>query len=311
MNEWDTYKIKIPKPGVLEDNVSVLEEINHVVHPPAARRILEEGKVRAGIVYDESRMNKTRHQVVWLSANTWSNGSIYGTVQFTFPWASIIKGRRIYWVEAMAYSNPAYRLLVTNKDVSHLSFLAPYDPTKDKGPVRYRDGTWYWNHKYTSEFMIDSDIDLSDCTGFKGINHKRDGCRIYGWACAEREGQSFLTGGRMLAFVLSCGIHCVDQALRTVPSGDLSRQFSYDLDSAIGGIWFSLAQNRHALFGGPIQETNGGKEVVIGSLALLGSGQQDEARKLVTLLRDEATFQATLEEIVNSHFGISGWTLPS
>lgn len=33
MAEWDDYKIKIPKQGVREDDVSVLQEINHVVHP--------------------------------------------------------------------------------------------------------------------------------------------------------------------------------------------------------------------------------------------------------------------------------------
>lgn len=311
MNEWDDYKIKIPKPGERGDNVSVLEEINHVVHPAAARRILEDGKIRAGIVYDESRMNKTRHQVVWLSANTWSNGSIYGTVQFTFPWEKIIEGRRMYWVEAMSYTNPAYRLLVTNKDVSHLTFLTPYDPAVDKGPVRHRGGTWYWNHKYTSEFMVDTDFDLADCIGFKGILHKKDGCRIYGWSCAEREVLHFITGGRMLAFVLSGGMHCVDPALRIVPSGSSSRQFSYDLDNAIRGIWFSLAQNKHVSFGGPIRKTDSSRAVVMGALALHGADQLDEARKLVDLLHDEATFQAALEEIVNDHFGISGWTLPS
>lgn len=310
MNEWDAYKIKIPKPGVRENDVSELAEINHVVHSAAARRILEEGRIRAGIVYDESRMNKTRHTVVWLSANTWANGSIYGTVQFTFPWGRIIEGRRLYWVEAMAYGNPAYRLLVTDKDVSHMPFLTAYDPATDKGPIRERGGTWYWNHKYTSEFMVDCDLDLSDCINFKGIAHKRDGCRIYGWNCAEREILHFISGGRMLAFLISNGKHAVDPALRAAPPGS-SKLLSYDFDNGVSGIWFALVESKKARFGGGIRKLEESKAIVMGALALYGADQPDEARNLVALLKDEAIFQAALESIVDDHFGISGWKLPS
>ncbi len=311
MNEWDTYKIKIPKPGERENDVSVLEEINHVVHPAAARRILEDGRIRAGIVYDESRMNATRHQVVWLSANTWAYGSIYGTVQFTFPWEKIINGRRMYWVEAMSYGNPAYRLLVTDKDVRHLTFLTPYNPEVDKGPVRFRDGKWYWNHRYTSEFMVDSDLNLTDCIGFKGIEHKKDGCRIYSSSCQEREVPHYTTSGRMLAFVLGGGIHHVDSALRTIPAGMPSRQFSYDIDSAASGIWFSLVQNKHVTLGGPIKNADRSKAVVMGALSLHGADNLDGARELVSLLHDEDTFQAAFESVVNDHFGVSGWKMSS
>lgn len=310
MNEWDDYKIKIPKPGERADNVSELDEINHVVHPAAARRILVDGKIRAGIVHDESRMNNSRHHVVWLSANTWAPGSIYGTVQFTFPWEKVIEGRKMFWVEAMTYPNPAYRLLVTNKDVSHLAFLKPYDPAVDKGPVRFRNGTWYWNSKDTSEFLVDSDFDLSDCIGFKGIAHRKDRCRIYKSSCPELEVLHFITGGRMLAFLISSGIHAVDSALKIPPEGS-SRPFSYDLDNAVSGIWFLLVNNKDSRFKGSINKIRDSKAIVMGALSLFGNDRPDEARNLVGLLDNETTFQSALEEIVNDHFGTTGWKLPS
>lgn len=96
MNEWDAYRINIPKEGDRLNNVSRLEEVYHVVHPPEARRILEQNKIRAGIIYDESKLNKSRAHVVWLSANRWAPGSIYGKVEFTFPWQSLTDGRRFY-----------------------------------------------------------------------------------------------------------------------------------------------------------------------------------------------------------------------
>lgn len=255
-------------------------------------------------------MNQTRHTVVWLSANTWSYGSIYGTVQFTFPWKELIKGKRFYWVEAMPYQNAAYRILISDKDVSHLKFLTPYDPSTDKGPIRERNDTWYWNHKYTSEFMVDSDLKLSDCISFKGIAHKRDGCRIYGGNCPEREVLHFITSGRMLAFLMSSGNHAVDPALRVAPPRS-SKTFSYDFENAVSGIWFALVQNKDTRFEGGIKRPEESKSIVRGALALFGADQPGEARELVSLLKDEATFQVALEAIVNDHFGACGWKLPS
>jgi len=47
------------------------------------------------------------------------NGIIYGNVQFAFPWRNQIRRRHCYWVEAMtAYSPKAYRILLTDRDLS-------------------------------------------------------------------------------------------------------------------------------------------------------------------------------------------------
>lgn len=61
MAEWDTYRCKIPtsagrKPG----DAPALTTVYHVVHLPTARRILEDGRLRAGLVYDESKLNRSR-----------------------------------------------------------------------------------------------------------------------------------------------------------------------------------------------------------------------------------------------------------
>src|SRR5712691_9415636 len=102
MSEWEHYRIRLPKgSGWQAGDGRVLETVYHVVHVPDARRILEDGRLKAGPVYDESRLKKSRMCVTWLSANTWAPGSIYGNVQFAFPWSQQIIGRRFYWVEAM------------------------------------------------------------------------------------------------------------------------------------------------------------------------------------------------------------------
>jgi hypothetical protein len=127
MSEWSQYRIQIPKDsGPSSRDGQLLETVYHVVHVPIARRILEDGHLRAGLIYDESRLQKSRICVTWLSANTWVLGSIYGNVQFAFPWDKQIR-KRCYWVEAMTHYNPhAYRILLTDRDLSGSKHVREY-----------------------------------------------------------------------------------------------------------------------------------------------------------------------------------------
>ena len=58
--EWEAYKFK----GNDEEELDV---VRHVVHLPTARRIIEDGRIKAGLIYDESRLNTSRLSVVWVS----------------------------------------------------------------------------------------------------------------------------------------------------------------------------------------------------------------------------------------------------
>jgi len=84
--EWETYKIS--------DKYAELATVKHIVHLPVARRIIEDGKIKSGLIFDKSRLNKTRISVTWLSANDWSHGSLYGTVEFQFSWEKLAKHKR-------------------------------------------------------------------------------------------------------------------------------------------------------------------------------------------------------------------------
>jgi len=39
-------------------------------------RIGEDGRIKTGLVYDQSWLNKSRISVAWVSANIWAQGSI-------------------------------------------------------------------------------------------------------------------------------------------------------------------------------------------------------------------------------------------
>ena len=300
-SEWSAYSCKIPKTATDSSvgSCRVLSKVHHVAHVSEARRILEDGRIRAGLVHDESRLNRARLCVAWLSANTWGNGSIYGSVQFTFDWHKIIEGRKVYWVEAMTEYNPsAYRLLLTERRLSDSNLVQAYDPGNDGGPLKCKDGVWYWNGEYTSEFMVEADLSLDWCREVEFIQHHRNVCRHSSGSCPERRATSREISCRMLAFILGHAIHAADEALW--PAG---------VNFGINGILWELG-SKSSWFTGEIEEPSSSQVVLRGALALYGSDQQEAARELIALLANQKTFEKTLRDIVAEHFNRSDYKIP-
>jgi hypothetical protein len=101
------------------------EMVHHTCHVADAFRMFEGRKIRSSLIWDESRLNNTRTCVAWLSPNHWTNGSLYGNINFHFDWRDLVAGKRSYWVEAIkSYRPPAFRILITAKDPG--SGLQPY-----------------------------------------------------------------------------------------------------------------------------------------------------------------------------------------
>lgn len=308
MSEWTRYGITSASNGRIKGG-SILEDVYHVVHAPTARRILEDGRLEARIVNDDSRLRKSRIAVTWLSANTWAHGSIYGNVQFSFPWAKQIDGLRFYWVEAMTRYEPhAYRILLTDRDLSESKLVQEYDPYSDKGPLRERDGVWYWNDQYTSEFMVEGDISLEDCTDLNFISHHNSICRPHGIACRNQKVLPCQTAGWVLASILGQGIHSIDHVLKKPSPSDQHRRLSPAVDLGINGITHALGGKRDR-FGGAIKSRRSAEAVMRGALTLYGTGGVKWPQELIKLLKSQKIFDAALTEMVNDHFKITGWTI--
>jgi len=313
MVEWTPYRCVIPQGGSTFANnsdCSILTEVYHVAHVPMACRILEDGMARAGLIGDESRLQKTRTSVTWVSANYWTPGSIYGTVQFSFPWQNLIEGNNVYWVEAMAdYSPDAYRFLITPRDLSGSRHVIPYDPEQNKGPLRQKGDTWYWNGKYTSEFMLDRDLKLRECTKVSFIQHRPNLCRLFGRSCKERQRSTEWAARSVIAYVLGKGIKTANHAFRYQGSTGSSRQLSNGAELGLNGIWRALAPKKRAP-AGPIKKQNSGEAVLRGALLLYGSSRVSEAKALTALMHSQDVFEDALTEIVRKHFGFKAFTLP-
>ena len=310
MSEWERYACTIPKSeGSSAKDGLLLSTVYHVAHLPEARRILEDGRLRAGLVSDESKLNRSRTCVTWLSANTWAYGSIYGNVEFAFDWTEIIENRQVYWVEAMPNYKPhAYRFLLTDRDMSGSKDVVLYDPEKCRGPLRKREDKWYWNGDYTSEFMLEDDVFLRDCTNISTISHHRDSCALNGQGCRYKGTNQYEMAGRVLAFLLSSNLHTVDHAFfENKQDGTMAPTF--ETRSEVMGIWGALGGRSGEHFCDGLKNPASGQSVLRGALALYGAEQVQAARDLISLLPSQEVFREALIEIIKEHFKIDGYDL--
>jgi hypothetical protein len=234
----------------------------HLTHP--GETVFRHACKMGRLVYDESRLNKSRISVSWVSANTWALGSIYGTVEFQFTWADLIADQNIYWVDAMTNYRPnAYRLLLSKRNIQAGPIMV-YDPAKDEGPLRLMNGKYYWNYGFTSEFMIEDDLSLDRCTGLTFVTHHEQYCRPFGNGCEDRTKQPSpqRTAGRMLSFILGSGLHILDKHFK--PPG-ANHPFT-ELYMGYEGLKRFLPTQ--VQFAGSINADSECQDVVRGSLAI-------------------------------------------
>lgn len=299
MPEWERFALSRVSSFKAE-----LTTVRHIAHVPLSRRIVEDGRIRAGLVYDESRLNRSRISVTWVSANTWAYGSIYGTVEFQFDWKDVLGNKGIYWVEAMEYRPAAYRFLLTERSIPSRLAL-PYDPLVGDGPLLFSGGKWYWNAEFTSEFMIEEDLRLTRSTGIEFVSHHPRICRASP-ACKDLRSNPTpaQTGGRLLSFVLGHDIHSLDIHLK--PSQDSPADRDDLLDTALDGIKHALIDETE--FGGALTRNDSCENAVRGALALYGMDQSSSARKLVSLIKSTSLCKRALTRIVRDHFNSPGWS---
>ena len=155
-----------------------LTTVSHVTHINFAAHAIQEQKIKAGLVFDESRLNQHRVLVTWLSPNDWIE-YIYGTVKFEVDWATLVEGKNYYWVECMHYSPRHFRILVTSEDRS--SLLEKYIPELRTGPWWYdkENDAHYFNRDYTLEIMLEDDIPLKSVQKISTVTHHSRICTLY------------------------------------------------------------------------------------------------------------------------------------
>lgn len=238
--EWRKYSVGEPstRANWTNPDCCLLETVHHICHVSDAFRMLEDGRIRSSLIWDESRLNNTRTCVSWLSPNHWSDGSLYGNIEFHFNWRELIEGKNFFWVEAMNYRPNAFRILITEKD--QVSDLEPYPVEAGDGPLFFDKSSdkWYWNVDLTGEFMLDEDLPLRRSTGIGFCNHHPAICRKDKGACPDLKLRWERAGAILIAKGIAQGV------LRSASSSrklfmDASRLNSY-VERCVADILFKL-----------------------------------------------------------------------
>ncbi len=162
-----------------------LDRVFHVTHVENAVRIIRGGTITAGLVYDTSVLNAVRILVVWLSPNTWGDGSRYGNVAFEFDWRQLVAGRNVYWVGSMPYGVVACRVLVTRQQHPN---LLPYNPALHNGPWWHDvpNDRHYWKPDVCLEVIFEDDLPVRDALSVGFVSHHPAFCCIDPAACTDK-----------------------------------------------------------------------------------------------------------------------------
>lgn len=202
---WNDFPVD---PKKKTDN-SCLEfnEVTHVAHTTDAIRVIEDRRIRSTLVYDESCLNTKRTQVSWVSPKTWADGYIYGNIAFVFDWAELVSGKKVYWVEhRQTTGQQICRFLISDNDFTDHA-LHEYDYTQPHGPLFFdvEAGKWYHNNHVTSEYMILSDLQLSDCKGIRFVDHHPRYCNKWGARCPDLDRISRKAGAEVIGKLIGTG----------------------------------------------------------------------------------------------------------
>lgn len=98
---WKEFSVGAPSKyrALTNSDCVTFTEVSHVAHIDTAINILKARYLSAGLVFDESKLNKKRILVNWLSPNHWAPGYRYGNIKFDFLFKELIQEKKYYWVE--------------------------------------------------------------------------------------------------------------------------------------------------------------------------------------------------------------------
>lgn len=291
------YVVGSPAAKGFNNDCREFSHVTHVTHAFRAPEILRSKVIGSRLVYDNSTLNTSRIQVVWVSPNHWGNGFRYGTVGLTFDWKALVSRRKAYWVEVAEYSPHACRILLTQ---TAYPSLTPYDP-------KVKDGPWwhdtvndkhYFNGDYCLEFMIDGDIPLAQIDSSTFVSHHSQYCSEHRTAprdCADLGLSYQEAGSRVVA--------------RVVGSGEAG----HPLRPAVGhlaGAWGWLKMTLQAGGQGSLKATDrSARPVATSALWLYGTKRDTEAETLLDLFASAQDAETALKESIEASFALPPGTL--
>jgi hypothetical protein len=300
--EWAKYKVtKKSMNGCIP-----LDKIFHVSHTRSALNIVSDGRIKAGLVYDESKLNKDRILVCWLSPNDWSGagGYRYGNIRFAFKWKDICEGMNCYWVEVVEYGIPALRILLSDQD--HCSVLETYNPESGDGPLWYdkEEDRHYWNGNYCLEIMVERDLFVSEVTKIDFVNHHPRFCCISS-NCDEMDSPWHWGGSSFIAGIVGQDINQWLPNFYETTNDEI--KIDYLFEQSCRTIWESLSDVER--FNGKIKSKQ--KVALPLARAVLNAYafNEEDVVPLAALFISKKSLIYSCAKLISEKFNISDWRM--
>jgi hypothetical protein len=304
-SEWKKFKVSTPstRENWTENECVPFYRVAHVSHLSPSLDIVHSGKIKSGLVFDESKLNQDRFLVSWLSPNYWSKGFRYGNIRFQFEWDRIVRDKRFYWVEAIAYGIPACRILIT--DNKHKE-LEEYFPDRRDGPWWYDTKTnqHYFNSKYCLEFMIESDLEINRDVEIDFVSHHSQWCAVNRnnpHNCRERGMTDHEAAGLFVSAIVSRNINIrksmfsVDNPIREGIPDALYKGFSI--------IYMKLVESRSDSYHGEIEYTDDvAATLAKAAFCAYSLSNYQDIDNLRSFFKNKEHFGLALEKVIIEHF---------
>ncbi|MCZ7645666.1 MAG: hypothetical protein M5U26_10335 [Planctomycetota bacterium] len=291
---WSAY-------GIDQDSATAEEfkYVYHVAHLEDAIRIIEDGVIRASLVFDDSILKNTRTCVSWVSPNTWSPGSIYGNVAFAFRWKDIVKGKRIYWVEdPKTNRQQIVRLLLSEGKFSDYK-LERYHAEKSRGPLvcNLDPKRWYFNAQLTNEYMVLQDLPLEKCRAINFWKHHDRYCSKEKVGCPYLGKSQKIVGARFLGLYLGGGrVNYTSRFSRV----DNTEEIDESVDEAISHLYWGIISKFQRHSGARFNMEEG--RAIIRSIFLAYGLKKKRLHTLVNMFHSEEALRTALKTEIGSVF---------
>ena len=168
--------------------------------------------------------------------------------------------------------------------------------------------TWYRNKKYTAEFLIEGNVDLSKCYKVSFINHRDNICRLNGSDCPEMRREVWDSASYIVGYLIGSD----NIALNSIITPDIGlpggRPSTTTLNGALCKIYFRLA-GKPERFTGPITSGKDARRIVHAAIFLYALGNLERAKRLVSLLKSDTVFEDALVDLARKHFDLPKFSL--
>ncbi|MBK1969754.1 hypothetical protein JIX59_10430 [Brevundimonas diminuta] len=298
--EWTTFTAGKNPAGPDAQGWTIMTSVRHGTHLTSGVRIAQDGKIAADLIYD-GKLANTRTRVVFLSPNSWHDGSRYGTLEFEMAWPGVLDGRTLYWVEALRnYAIPIHRFILSRRPP--ISGLTAYDPINDDGPIRLVGDQWFRVSDTACEILVDEDIPVDEIDAFSVTRHHERFCSQRRRPCEEAGGGFIRTSRRFQAALLGGGLTGLNRLM--LRDGKLTG------DAEHGTYALLLALGGQKGFMGVVTHPAQAMLVLRGALLLLAGGDQTGAADLARLLASANARDDLVRDMIRKHYDLPTWDWP-